>query len=55
MLPLVAGDGPAGDHGAGRERLRQYLPTRTFELVVHGVGIARPAGLPVPAYGAGRC
>ena len=23
-------------------RLRQYLPTRTFELVVHGLDIARP-------------
>jgi hypothetical protein len=34
-------------------RLRQYLPTRTFELVVHGLDIARAAGLPTPAYSAG--
>ena len=34
-------------------RLRQYLPTRTFELVVHGLDIARAAGLPAPAYSAG--
>lgn len=56
MLPLVAGDeDPLVTTALGGMRLRQYLPTRTFELVVHGVGIARPAGLPVPAYGAGRC
>ena len=34
-------------------RLRQYLPTRTFELVVHGLDIARAAGLPNPGYSAG--
>ena len=34
-------------------RLRQYLPTRTFELVVHGLDIARAAGRPAPAYSPG--
>ena len=30
---------------AGGMRLRDYLPTRTFELIVHGHDIARAAGL----------
>jgi hypothetical protein len=31
---------------AGPMRLRDYLPTRTFELVVHGLDIGRATGLP---------
>lgn len=31
---------------AGGIRLSNYLPTRTFELVVHGLDIARAAGIP---------
>jgi hypothetical protein len=34
---------------AGPMRLDEYLPTRTFELVVHGVDIGRATGL-VAAY-----
>jgi uncharacterized protein (TIGR03083 family) len=32
---------------AGPMRLSSYLPTRTFELVVHGLDIARATGRPV--------
>lgn len=54
VLPLVAGDhDPLITTLFGGMRLRQYLPTRTFELVVHGLDIARAAGLPAPAYSAG--
>jgi len=54
VLPLVAGDDdPLVTTVAGGMRLRQYLPTRTFELVVHGLDIARAAGLPAPDYSAG--
>jgi uncharacterized protein (TIGR03083 family) len=35
---------------AGGVRLRTYLPTRTFELVVHGLDIAAAANLPAPDY-----
>lgn len=35
---------------AGGMRLRRYLPTRTFELVVHGYDIAAAAGLPDPVF-----
>ena len=35
-------------------RLSDYLPTRTFELVVHGLDIARAAQLPEPDYSS-RC
>ncbi|MFT4231833.1 MAG: maleylpyruvate isomerase N-terminal domain-containing protein [Leucobacter sp.] len=34
---------------AGGIRLSSYLPTRTFELVVHGLDISRAAGLASPA------
>jgi uncharacterized protein (TIGR03083 family) len=34
----------------GGMRLSAYLPTRTFELVVHGLDIARAAGLATPDY-----
>jgi uncharacterized protein (TIGR03083 family) len=54
VLPLVAGDDdPLITTVGGGMRLRHYLPTRTFELVVHGLDIARAAGLPVPRYSAG--
>lgn len=54
VVPLVAGDDdPLISTALGGMRLRQYLPTRTFELVVHGLDIARAAGLPVPDYSAG--
>ena len=54
VLPLVAGeDDPLISTLLGGMRLRQYLPTRTFELVVHGLDIARAAGLPAPDYSAG--
>jgi uncharacterized protein (TIGR03083 family) len=54
VLPLVAGDSdPLIATILGGMRLRQYLPTRTFELVVHGLDIARAAGLPAAAYSAG--
>jgi uncharacterized protein (TIGR03083 family) len=54
VLPLVAGeDDPLITTVGGGMRLRQYLPTRTFELVVHGLDIARAAGLPAPDYSAG--
>ena len=51
VLPLVAGGhDPLITTVGGGMRLRQYLPTRTFELVVHGLDIARAAGLPAPDY-----
>jgi uncharacterized protein (TIGR03083 family) len=34
----------------GGMRLSSYLPTRAFELVVHGLDIARAAGLAEPPY-----
>jgi uncharacterized protein (TIGR03083 family) len=53
VLPLVAGDDdPLITTVGGGMRLRQYLPTRTFELVVHGLDIARAAGRPAPDYSA---
>ncbi len=54
VLPLVAGDDdPLISTALGGMRLRQYLPTRTFELVVHGLDIARAAGLPTPNHSTG--
>ena len=54
VLPLVAGeDDPLISTILGGMRLRQYLPTRNFELVVHTLDIARAAGLPVPDYSVG--
>jgi uncharacterized protein (TIGR03083 family) len=47
VLPLVTGDhDPLITTVGGGMRLRQYLPTRTFELVVHGMDIAAAAGVP---------
>jgi uncharacterized protein (TIGR03083 family) len=52
VLPLVErDDDPIITTIAGGMRLSAYLPTRTFELVVHGFDIARAAGLPYPAFG----
>ena len=54
VLPLVANeDDPLVTTILGGMRLRQYLPTRSFELVVHGLDIARAADLPTPPYSAG--
>lgn len=54
VLPLVAGyDDPLITTALGGMRLRRYLPTRTFELVVHGLDIARAADLPRPTYSEG--
>ena len=54
VVPLVAGeDDPLISTALGGMRLRQYLPTRTFELVVHGLDIARAARLPAPDYSTG--
>lgn len=54
VLPLVAADhDPLISTALGGMRLRTYLPTRTFELVVHGLDIARAAGLLAPAYSDG--
>lgn len=49
--PLVpaAGD-PVIRTALGGMRLSRYLPTRTFELVVHGLDISAASGLPTPAY-----
>jgi len=51
VLAKVAdfGDGYVLGTVAGPMRLVDYLPTRTFELVVHGLDIGRAAGLD-PAY-----
>lgn len=51
VVPLAeaAGD-PLITTIAGGMRLRRYLPTRTFELVVHSHDIATAAGLPAPEF-----
>lgn len=51
VVPLAerAGD-PLITTIAGGMRLRQYLPTRTFELVVHSSDIAAAAALPEPTF-----
>lgn len=51
VVPLAAAAGdPVITTIAGGMRLRQYLPTRTFELVVHSFDIASAAGLPEPDF-----
>ncbi len=51
VIPLAAAAGdPLIVTIAGGMRLRTYLPTRTFELVVHGYDIAAAAGLPEPEF-----
>jgi uncharacterized protein (TIGR03083 family) len=44
-------ENPLITSAAGGVRLRTYLPTRTFELVVHGLDIAAAANLLAPDYG----
>jgi uncharacterized protein (TIGR03083 family) len=53
VLPLVpaAGD-PVIPTALGGMRLHRYLPTRTFELAVHGLDIAAATTLPAPDFGA---
>ncbi|MEV6300140.1 maleylpyruvate isomerase family mycothiol-dependent enzyme [Actinoplanes sp. NPDC051861] len=43
----VAGDDDLVATPAGGMRVRDWLPTRTFELVVHGSDAARAAGVPI--------
>ncbi|WP_375431800.1 maleylpyruvate isomerase N-terminal domain-containing protein [uncultured Friedmanniella sp.] len=52
VLPRVerAGD-PVIETIGGGMRLSDYLPTRTFELVVHGLDVARASGQPPSALG----
>ncbi len=51
VLPLAAAAGdPLIRTFAGGMRFAQYLPTRTFELVVHGLDIAGALRSPAPAY-----
>ena len=47
---VVAAGDPLIETIAGGMRLNAYLPTRTFELVVHGLDIARAAGLAQPGF-----
>ena len=49
---LERDDDPLIATALGGMRLSNYLPTRTFELVVHGLDIARAAELAPPDYGA---
>lgn len=52
VLPLVEReDDPLVRTILGGMRLSNYLPTRTFELVVHGLDIARAAELSPPDHG----
>jgi uncharacterized protein (TIGR03083 family) len=51
VLPLLdREDDPLITTIAGGMRLSRYLPTRTFELVVHGTDIAAAAGVEQPGY-----
>ncbi|MEU4242766.1 maleylpyruvate isomerase N-terminal domain-containing protein [Actinoplanes sp. NPDC026619] len=42
----AAGDDDVVTTAAGGMRVRDWLPTRTFELVVHGMDLAAAAGVP---------
>jgi uncharacterized protein (TIGR03083 family) len=44
-LDLLEGDDPVVETAAGGMRVSDYLPTRTFELTVHCLDIARATGL----------
>src|SRR5262249_46369437 len=50
-IEVVQGASPDAVLGtiAGGVTVAAYLPTRTFELAVHGVDIAHAVGLPLPA------
>lgn len=51
VLPRVASAGdPLIETIAGGMRLSSYLPTRTLELVVHSLDIARATGIPAPGW-----
>jgi hypothetical protein len=51
VLPRVAAAAdPLIETIAGGMRLSSYLPTRTFELVVHSLDIAHATGLPAPRW-----
>jgi uncharacterized protein (TIGR03083 family) len=51
VLPLVdRDDNPLITTAAGGMRLDSYLPTRTFELVVHGFDIAAATSIEPPTY-----
>ena len=45
-LDALDGQDPLIETIAGGMRVSDYLPTRTFELTVHGLDIARATGLP---------
>lgn len=52
VLALIdRAENPLITTAAGGMRLRTYLPTRTLELVVHGLDIATAVRLPAPDYG----
>ena len=54
VLPLLdRDDDPLVTTIAGGMRLSSYLPTRTFELVAHGLDITDALADPVPDFGAG--
>ncbi len=53
VLPLLdRDDDPLVTTIFGGMRLSAYLPTRTFELVVHGLDIADALGVPAPDFSA---
>lgn len=45
-LDDLDGDDPVGTTAVGGMRISQYLPTRTFELTVHGLDVAAALGVP---------
>ena len=45
-LDALAGDDPVVETIIGGMHVSDYLPTRTFELVVHGLDVARAVGTP---------
>ena len=52
VLPIAdRPDNPLITTAAGGMRLTNYLPTRTFELVVHSLDIAAATGLPALEFG----
>jgi hypothetical protein len=50
LARVEAAEDPLIETIAGGMRLRHYLPTRTFELVVHGLDIAHATGQPAPPW-----